>query len=174
MFRGHSEILLWKLSDTRGQKWGLIVPVTPVCQAQPSKIQPYDNFVSLNVTVMLKVFQLTEWRFCWAASRDPEVQSAPPCCSWPWSPQPGRCAVWGALPRSCSHWWRRAAPGKPGRASATGAASVPDAPTAEGCQRRAQTLSFGWISPQLHPSLQSSHICTMELSVGVMWTRRKL
>lgn len=43
MFRGHSEILLWKLSDTRGQKWGLIVPVTPVCQAQPSKIQPYDN-----------------------------------------------------------------------------------------------------------------------------------
>lgn len=39
MFSGCSERLLWKSSDTRGQ----IVPVTPVCQAQPSKIQPYDN-----------------------------------------------------------------------------------------------------------------------------------
>lgn len=124
-----------------------------------------------------KVFKLTEWRSCWGAGWHLEVQSAPSCCSWPFSPQPGRRALWTARPCSCSRWWRRAAPDKPGRTSArkrrAGAASVPDAPAAARCQRRTQTLSFGWMSPQLHPRLQSSHISTMKLPESARRARTK-
>lgn len=116
-----------------------------------------------------KLVRLTEWPSCWGAGSDPGVQAAPPCCSWPaLCPGPGRLAPWSARPCSCSRRWRPAARGRPGRPSArrrtAGAASVPGAPAAEGCQRRAHTLSFGWISPQLRPRLQSSHVSTMKRS----------
>lgn len=99
--------------------------------------------------------QLTKWRFCWGTSWRPEVQAAPLCCSWSFSPPPGRRAPWRAPPSSCSHWWRPAGRDRPGTVwygrRTAGAASAPHAPAAEGCQRRAQT-SFARFSPQLrHP-----------------------